>query len=138
MVTTNEPDVTVTDVLMIKTRTYGNAGKIALIGAFPISTFLIDSFTKVEDAKSALLATGTTVPDDCISYGCLDYIFSQGVQSKGPEEVIIVNTNYGASSLSYTIDNLLTTLDKNTKLLEITNTLNPSSFNLLIILINFF
>ena len=105
MVTTNEPDVTVTDVPMIKTRTYGNAGKIALIGAFPISTFLIGSFTKVEDAKSALLATGTTVPSECISYGCLDYIFSQGVQSKGPEEVIIVNTNYGASSLSYTIDN---------------------------------
>ena len=55
MVTTNEPDVTVTDVPMIKTRTYGNAGKIALIGAFPISTFLIDSFTKIPDSHPCLL-----------------------------------------------------------------------------------
>lgn len=104
MVTINEPDVTVTDVEKIKTKTYGNAGKIALIGAFPISTFQIDSFTRLEDAQKAL-RTSTTIPEGCVSYGCLEYIFNQDNQSKGAEEVIIVNTNYGAETLSYTIDN---------------------------------
>ena len=104
MATINEPDVTVTDVDKIKTKTYGNAGKIALIGAFPTSTFSIGSFTKVEDAQADLIS-GTTVPEACVSYGCLPYIFNQDNQSKGAEEVIIVNTNYGAETLSYTIDN---------------------------------
>lgn len=104
MTTINEPSVTVTDVEKIKTKTYGNAGKIALIGAFPSSTFQIDSFTKVEDAKKAVKGIDT-VPTACVAFTCLDYIFNQDNQSKGPEEVIIVNTNYGASTLSYVLDN---------------------------------
>ena len=104
MATTNEPDVIVTDVEKIKTKTYGNAGKIALIGAFPTSTFNIGSYTKLEDAQKDLKGSGE-IPSACISYGCLDYIFNQDNQSKGAEEVIIVNTNYGAETLSYTIDN---------------------------------
>lgn len=104
MVTINEPDVTVVDVDKIKTKTYGNAGKIALIGAFPLSTFSIDSFTRLSEAQKALKGTGE-IPSACVSYGCLDYIFNQDSQSKGAEEVIIVNTNYGAETLSYTIDN---------------------------------
>ena len=105
MTTTNEPDVVVTDVEKIKTKTYGNAGKIALIGAFPTTTKQIGSYTKLEDAQSDFGAT--TIPEGCVSYGCLEYIFNQDKQSKGAEEVIIVNTNYGASELSYTITNEL-------------------------------
>ena len=131
MSTTNEPDVTVTDVEKIKTRTYGNAGKIALIGAFPTKTFQIDSFTKLEDAQAALKGDG--VPDTCVSYGCLDYIFNQDSQSKGAEEVIIVNTNYGASTLSYSITNgllaeALTTLaDEDFDILTIADTITLGS-----------
>ena len=105
MTTTNEPDVVVTDVEKIKTKTYGNAGKIAVVGAFPTSTFNIDAYTKLEDAQADVGAT--TIPEGCVSYGCLPYLFNQDNQSKGAEEVIIVNTNYGASSLSYTITNEL-------------------------------
>lgn len=104
MTTINEPSVIVTDVQKIKTKTYGNAGKIALIGAFPSSTFQIDSFSKVEDAKKAVKGI-ETVPEGCVAFTCLDYIFNQDNQSKGPEEVVIVNTNYGASTLSYVLDN---------------------------------
>ena len=128
MVTINEPDVIVTDVDKIKTKTYGNAGKIALIGAFPTSTFNIGSYTRVEKAKKDLL-TGSSVPEGCVSYGCLDYIFNQDNQSKGAEEVIIVNTNYGAETLSYTIDNgklakaLLTLADEDFDILTIADSL---------------
>lgn len=104
MTTINEPSVIVTDVEKIKTKTYGNAGKIALIGAFPSSTFQIDSFSKVEDAKKAVKGIDT-VPEGCVAFTCLDYIFNQDNQSKGPEEVVIVNTNYGASTLNYVLDN---------------------------------
>ena len=124
MATINEPDVTVTDVDKIKTKTYGNAGKIALIGAFPTSAFNIDSFTRLEDAQKDLKGTGE-IPSACVSYGCLPYIFNQDSQSKGSEEVIIVNTNYGAETLSYTIDNgklaaaLLTLADEDFDILTI-------------------
>ena len=103
MTTINEPDVVVTDVEKIKTKTYGNAGKVALIGAFPTSEFQINSFSKLEDAQAELGAE--TIPSECVSYGCLDYIFNQDKQSKGVEEVIIYNTNYEATNLSYTITN---------------------------------
>ena len=128
MATVNEPDVVVTDVDKIKTKTYGNAGKIALIGAFPTSTFQIGSFTKLEDAQAEVGAT--TIPEGCVSYGCLPYIFNQDKQSKGAEEVIIVNTNYGASSLSYTITNellataLLALADEDFDILTIADTIN--------------
>ena len=105
MTTVNEPDIVVTDVEKIKTKTYGNAGKIACIGAFPNSTFQIGSFSKLEDAQAQCGAT--TIPEGCVSYDCLPYLFNQDNQSKGAEEVIIVNTNYGANSLSYIITNEL-------------------------------
>lgn len=128
MTTINEPDVVVTDVDKIKTKTYGNAGKIACIGAFPTTTFSIGSFSKVEDAKAALGAS--PIPEGCVSYGCLDYLFNQDSQSKGAEEVIIVNTNYGASSLSYTITNellasaLLLLVDEDFDILTIADTIS--------------
>ena len=128
MTTTNEPDVVVTDVDKIKTKTYGDAGKIALIGAFPTTTFNIGSFTKLEDAQVAVGAN--PIPEGCVSYDCLPYIFNQDNQSKGAEEVIIVNTNYGASSLSYTITNellsnaLLTLADEDFDILTIADTIS--------------
>lgn len=131
MATINEPDVVVTDVDKIKTKSYGDAGKIALIGAFPNSTFNIGSFTKLETAQEALGAT--TIPDACVSYGCLPYIFNQDSQSRGAEEVIIVNTNYGASTLSYTITNellanaLLTLADEDFDILTIADTISLES-----------
>ena len=138
MATINEPDVTVTDVDKIKTKTYGNAGKIGLIGAFPTTSFNIGSYTKLVDAQKDLKGSGE-IPSECVSYGCLDYIFNQDNQSKGAEEVIIVNTNYGAEELSYTIDNgklaaaLLTLADEDFDILTVADeislgtgsTLNP-------------
>ena len=107
MTTQNEPKVIVTDVQKIETRGYGNAGKVALIGAFPTSTIQINSYTGLKEAQNDLIGeyTPSTIPEGCVSYGCLAYIFNSNKQSKGPEEVIIVNTNYGATELSYTIDN---------------------------------
>ena len=131
MATINEPDVVVTDVDKIKTKSYGDAGKIALIGAFPTSTFNIGSFTKLETAQEAVGAT--TIPEACVSYGCLPYIFNQDSQSRGAEEVIIVNTNYGASTLSYTITNellanaLLTLADEDFDILTIADTISLES-----------
>ncbi len=128
MTTINEPDVVVTDVDKIKTKTYGNAGKVAVIGAFPTSEFQIDSFARVEDAQSSLGAT--TIPEECVSYDCLPYCFNQDNQSKGAEEVIIVNTNYGAETLSYTIDNgklanaLLLLSDEDFDILNIADTIS--------------
>lgn len=128
MTTINEPDVIVTDVEKIKTKSYGDAGKIALIGAFPNNTFNIGSFTKLEDAQNELGAT--TIPEACVAYGCLPYIFNQDTQSKGAEEVIIVNTNYGAESLSYTLTNeiianaLLVLSDEDFDILTIADSIN--------------
>ena len=127
MTTINEPDVVVTNVEKIKTKTYGNAGKIALIGAFPNTTTQIGSYTKVEDAKADFGAT--TIPSGCVSYGCLDYAFNQDNQSKGAEEVIIVNTNYNAENASYTMDNgkiasaLLALADEDFDILTIADTI---------------
>lgn len=132
MTTNNETSVTVTDVEKIKTKTYGNAGKIALIGAFPVKTFQIDSFTKADDAKKMLKGDGA-VPEACVSYPCLDYIFNQDSQSKGPEEVIIINTNFGASELTYTIDNgklanaLIALADEDFDILTIADTISLGS-----------
>ena len=128
MTTINEPDVVVTDVEKIKTKSYGDAGKVALIGAFPTATIQVKSYTKLEDAQADLGAT--TIPEGCVSYGCLPYIFNQDNQSKGVEEVIIVNTNYAASSLSYTITNellaaaLLVLSDEDFDILTIADSIN--------------
>lgn len=107
MTTTNEPRVIVTDVEKIAPRGYGNAGKVALIGAFPTNSIQIKSYTELIDAQNDLKGeyTPSTIPEGCVSFGCLPYIFNSNKQSRGPEEVIIVNTNYEAETLSYTIDN---------------------------------
>lgn len=132
MTTQNEPKVIVTDVQKIETRGYGNAGKIALIGAFPTSTIQINSYTGLKEAQNDLIGeyTPSTIPEACVSYGCLPYIFNSNKQSKGPEEVIIVNTNYGAQELSYTIDNtalasaLLVLADEDFDILTIADTVS--------------
>ena len=132
MTTQNEPKVIVTDVQKIETRGYGNAGKIALIGAFPTSTVQINSYTGLKEAQNDLIGeyTPSTIPEGCVSYGCLPYIFNSNKQSKGPEEVIIVNTNYGATELSYTIDNtklaaaLLVLADEDFDILTIADTVS--------------
>lgn len=131
MTTTNEPKVIVTDVTKMDPRGYGNAGKIALIGAFPTDDISIKSYTSLADAQDELKGeyTPSTIPAGCVSYGCLPYIFNSNNQSKGPEEVIIVNTNYDADSLSYTIDNtalaaaLLVLADEDFDILTIADTL---------------
>lgn len=97
--TTIEPHITVRNVDAVETVEYGQAGKVALIGAFPTATFKLDLFTTASAAKTALRGSVTeeqlaTYP----AYACLDYIFyNYGI--KGPESVVIVNTNYDKGSL---------------------------------------
>ena len=83
MTTQNEPKVIVTDVQKIETRGYGNAGKVALIGAFPTSTVQINSYTGLKEAQNDLIGeyTPSTIPEGCVSYGCLPYIFNSNKQS---------------------------------------------------------
>ena len=53
-----EPHIEVYDVQSISSTAYGNAGKIALVGAFPTSTFKLDLFTNLDDAKAVLAVIG--------------------------------------------------------------------------------
>ena len=107
-----EPKVEVYDVEQVAQVGYGNAGKIALIGAFPTATFKLDVFTDLDDAKNAVKgayrlpndnsvenSAKDPVPNTYTAFYCLDYIFNTTKQSKGAESVLIVNTNYGAGSL---------------------------------------
>lgn len=113
-----EPHVEVYDVEQITQTSYGNAGKIALIGAFPTSTFKIGLFTRNDDAKNAVKgeyrlpndnsvenASRDVVPDTFTSFYCLDYIFNCSNQSKGAESVLVVNTNYGKETLAQASSN---------------------------------
>ena len=113
-----EPHVEVYDVEQITQTSYGNAGKIALIGAFPCDDFSIGLFTRSDDAKNAVLgdyklpddnsvenASKDPVPSTYTSFFCLDYIFNSSNQSRGAESVLLVNTNYGAGSLSPAVSN---------------------------------
>ena len=100
-----EPHIEVYDVERITQTSYGNAGKVALIGAFPTSTFQLDIFTSLDEAKAALKGTYTVngdndVPATFVSFYCLDYIFNSNNQSRGAESVLIVNTNYGEETLA--------------------------------------
>lgn len=108
-----EPHIEVYDVERITHTSYGNAGKIALIGAFPTSTFQLDIFTDLDSAKNALIgeyklpgdnsvenANKTVVPTTFVSFYCLDYIFNTTNQSRGAESVLIVNTNYNKQSIA--------------------------------------
>ena len=107
-----EPHVEVYDVGKITQVSYGNAGKIAVIGAFPTADFKLDVFTDYEEARNALKGAYRTiddnsiankskdpVPDTYIAFYCLDYLFNSYKNSLGAESVVICNTNYGKGSL---------------------------------------
>ena len=107
-----EPKVEVYDVEQVSQIGYGNAGKIALIGAFPTATFKLGLFTDLDDAKNSVKgayrlpsdnsvenSAKDPVPTTYTAFYCLDYIFNTTKQSQGAESVLIVNTNYGAGSL---------------------------------------
>lgn len=107
-----EPHIEVYDVQTVSTQVYGNAGKIAVVGAFPSATFKLGVFTVLEDAQNAVKgeyklpndnsvenASKTVVPTTFVSFYCLDYLFMSNNQSNGAESVLLVNTNYGKNSL---------------------------------------
>lgn len=107
-----EPHIEVYDVQAVTSQSYGNAGKVALIGAFPTADFKLGLFTRLDDAKESLKgayrliddnsvenANLDPVPSEFVSFYCLDYVFASNKQSKGAESVVIVNTNYGKSNL---------------------------------------
>lgn len=113
-----EPYVVVRDVEKMEQLAYGNAGKIALVGAFPCDDVNVAVFTNLSDAQEALKgefklpsdnsvehASMTVVPSDYTSFYCLEYIFENNSMSKGPESVLVVNTNYGADELVKVVDN---------------------------------
>lgn len=108
-----EPHIEVYDVEQVAQSSYGNAGKIALVGAFPSSTFKIGLFTRSDDAKNSVKgeyklpndnsvenAALDPVPTTFTAFYCLDYIFNSTKQSRGAESVLIINTNYEKSTLA--------------------------------------
>jgi len=113
-----EPHIEVYDVARIRQTGYGNAGKIAVIGAFPTSSFNLDVFTDYEEARNSLKGEYKTVDDNSlenidktvvpttfVSFYCLDYLFESFNNSQGAESILVVNTNYGKVSLSPTSSN---------------------------------
>ncbi|AMK16323.1 hypothetical protein [Methanobrevibacter olleyae] len=107
-----EPRVEVYKTQSITSPGYGNAGKVALVGAFPSNTFKLDLFTSLDEAQKAVLgeyklpndnsvenAGKTVVPETFTSFYCLEYIFNSTPQANGAESVVLVNTNYGKESL---------------------------------------
>lgn len=113
-----EPHIEVYDVAKIQQRGYGNAGKIALIGAFPNSTVSVAVYSDYDEARNALKGAYRTVddnsienaskdpvPDTYVAFYCLDYIFNSNAQSSGAESVLVCNTNYGKGTLAQTSTN---------------------------------
>lgn len=113
-----EPHIEVYDVAKIQTRGYGNAGKIALIGAFPNATVSVAVYQDYDEARNGLKGAYRTIDDNSIenaskdpvpatyvAFYCLDYIFNSNAQSKGAESVLVVNTNYGKDPLTTTVTN---------------------------------
>ena len=113
-----EPHVEVYDVAKIQQSSYGQAGKIALIGAFPNDSVSVAVYSDYEEARNGLKGTYRTIDDNSIenaskdpvpntyvAFYCLDYIFSSNAQSKGAESVLVVNTNYGKDPITTTINN---------------------------------
>ena len=107
-----EPHIEVYDVQAVTSSAYGNAGKIAVIGAFPTADFKLGLFTRLDDALESLKgdyrlpndnsvenASLDPVPTTFGAFYCLEYAFNSTRQSKGAESVLIVNTNYGKSTL---------------------------------------
>lgn len=113
-----EPHIEVYDVAKMTQASYGNAGKIALIGAFPTADFKLDIFTDYNEAReqlkgayrliddnSAASSSKDPVPDTYVAFYCLDYIFGSYKKSVGAESVLIVNTNFGKGTLVQTSSN---------------------------------
>lgn len=113
-----EPYVIVKDVEKMAQQAYGNAGKVALVGAFPCDDVRVAIYNNLADAQDALkgdykLPSDTSVehasidvvPSSFTSFYCLPYIFESNNVSKGPESVLVVNVNYGADELATGIDN---------------------------------
>lgn len=102
---TVEPHVEVYNVDTIPTTEYGRAGKVALIGAFPTSTFKLDLFTSVTAAKTALRGeVDESALANYPAWTCLDYIFYNR-NMRGVESVVIYNTNYDKGTLATSSDN---------------------------------
>ena len=97
--TTVEPHVEVRNIESVDAVDYGQAGKIALVGAFPSTEFKLGLFTNAESAKAATLEEGVT-PTAFKAYYTLDYIFNKTRTINGAESVVIVNTNYAKVSAS--------------------------------------
>lgn len=113
-----EPYIIVKDVEKMAQITYGQAGKIALIGAFPTKDINVEVFTSLDDAMNTLKgefklpgdnnpehASQEVVPTSYTSFYCLPYAFTSNTGSKGPESVLVVNVNYGLDELVQTVDN---------------------------------
>lgn len=114
-----EPHIEVYDVKRIKQIAYGNAGKLAVIGAFPCGDDTqrdkaVALYTDYNEARNALKGdyrleddnsienhNKDPVPRTYVSFYCLDYIFYNSNQSKGAESVVIVNTNYGKQKANF-------------------------------------
>lgn len=120
-----EPHIEVYDVEKIVQTSYGNAGKIALIGAFPTDDVSVALYTSLDEAKAELKGDyilpnsneeGTEVPSTYVSFFCLDYIFNSNSQSRGAESVLVVNTNFEKSTLVQTSS--ATDIENACKLLE--------------------
>lgn len=107
-----EPHTEIYDVQAVTSSAYGNAGKITVIGAFPTADFKLGLFTRLDDALESLKgdyrlpndnsvenASLDPVPTTFGAFYCLEYVFNSTRQSKGAESVLIVNTNYGKSTL---------------------------------------
>ena len=113
-----EPHIEVYDVQAVTSQAYGNAGKIAVIGAFPSATFKLGLFTRLDDAMESVKgeyrlpndnsienASKDPVPTDFGAFYCLEYVFNSTRNNKGAESVLLVNTNYGKSTLVYVSNN---------------------------------
>lgn len=113
-----EPHIEVYDVQAVTSQAYGNAGKIAVIGAFPSATFKLGLFTRLDDAMESVKgeyrlpndnsienASKDPVPTDYGAFYCLEYVFNSTRNNKGAESVLLVNTNYGKSTLVYVSSN---------------------------------
>ena len=108
-----EPHVELYNKKKMKTSQYGEAGKMAVVGAFPSSTFKLGIFDDMEEAQKAMLGDyklpddrsvenegKTVVPTDFVSFYCIEHCFIKNEESHGPEDVLFVNTNYNKSTLS--------------------------------------
>lgn len=113
-----EPHIEVYDVQAVTTQAYGNAGKIAVIGAFPSATFKLGLFTRLDDAMESVKgeyrlpndnsvenASKDPVPTNYTAFYCLEYVFNSTRNNKGAESVLLVNTNYGKGTLVYVSNN---------------------------------